>query len=238
VSFRLNVIKRKIGIFTLKISLDELQLTSEFFERATAILKSFRSGTVGISLPLEGIRTIKVTKVFRFFQSVPVWESPPGPDLVKNRTKVTVPEITENYKPNGKSYTSGELKLDAPNTTIKAHAPHPRPTVRLADGGRSTWLQRSSQSAVTHKSGTTRPTVMRPSESLRCLGPTGALRGCTRLMTRASHVDLHIRAMSRVHSSSIFVFSLETHKLEVAQQPWDRTIEIERSLLARQISYI
>jgi hypothetical protein len=33
-------------------------------------------------------------------------------------------------------------------------------------------------------------------------------------------------AMSRVHPTSIFVFSVETHKLEVAPKPWDRNTKI------------
>jgi hypothetical protein len=32
--------------------------------------------------------------------------------------------------------------------------------------------------------------------------------------------------MSRVHSTFISEFSVEKHKLEVAQKPWDRTTEI------------
>jgi hypothetical protein len=34
--------------------------------------------------------------------------------------------------------------------------------------------------------------------------------------------------MSRVHSTFISEFSEETHKLEVAPNPWDRTTETEK----------
>jgi hypothetical protein len=42
----------------------------------------------------------------------------------------------------------------------------------------------------------------------------------------AQHLDLHIGAVRRVHSTSISEFSTERHKLEVAPKPWDSTTEI------------
>jgi hypothetical protein len=45
-------------------------------------------------------------------------------------------------------------------------------------------------------------------------------------MVQALHPDLHIGAVRRVHSTLISEFSVETHKLEVATKPRDKTTEI------------
>jgi hypothetical protein len=45
-------------------------------------------------------------------------------------------------------------------------------------------------------------------------------------MVQALHLDLHIGAMRRVHSTFISEFPIDTHKLEVAPKLWVRTMEI------------
>jgi hypothetical protein len=49
-------------------------------------------------------------------------------------------------------------------------------------------------------------------------------------MAWALHLDLHTGAVRRVHSTFISEFPVETHKLEVAAKPWDRTTEIGKIL--------
>jgi hypothetical protein len=50
-------------------------------------------------------------------------------------------------------------------------------------------------------------------------------------MARDPHPDLHIGAISGVHSTFISEFSVETHKLEVAPKPWDRMTETGKILV-------
>jgi hypothetical protein len=40
-----------------------------------------------------------------------MWGPPPRPDLRKYFRRVTLHQITDNYEPNGKSYTIGKLRL-------------------------------------------------------------------------------------------------------------------------------
>jgi hypothetical protein len=54
-------------------------------------------------------------------RSVPTWGPPPRPDLRKYFRSVTLHQITDNYEPNGKSYTIGELRHYAPTMGITAH---------------------------------------------------------------------------------------------------------------------
>jgi hypothetical protein len=42
-------------------------------------------------------------------------------------------------------------------------------------------------------------------------------------MVRASHLDLYMRAVARVHSTFISKFSMETHKLKVMLTPLGST---------------
>jgi hypothetical protein len=83
-------------------------------------------------------------------------------------------------------------------------------------------------SVVTCQNGTARAMVMRLSECLCCLGPSRGTALVT--MVWASHLELHVEAVRRVHSTFIFEFSLETHKLEVALKPWKQG----SSMLVRQ----
>jgi hypothetical protein len=49
-----------------------------------------------------------------------MWGPPPRPDLRKYFRRVTLHQITDNYEPNGKSYTIGKLRLYAPTIGITA----------------------------------------------------------------------------------------------------------------------
>jgi hypothetical protein len=67
-----------------------------------------------------GIRKNKGTKVF---WSVPAWKLPPPLGLMKYFRGVTLPQITDNYKPNCKTYTIGKLQLYAHTMRVTAHDP-------------------------------------------------------------------------------------------------------------------
>jgi hypothetical protein len=44
-------------------------------------------------------------------------------------------------------------------------------------------------------------------------------------MIWALNLNLHRRAAKRVHSTFVFEFPIQTHKLKVMLQPWDRITE-------------
>jgi hypothetical protein len=165
------------------------------------------------------------------FRCVPAWGHPPRPDLRKYVTGFTLRAIIDNYKPNAKSHAIGGPLLYAPTTRITAHGPPLHSTTCRRDlrlitsqppfsGNTSGWHNQTNGYTAVGES-------MLP-------GPQpGHCVGVRNLWPMVPHLGLHTGAMSRVHSTFISAFSVQTHKLEATPKPWDRTIE-KSSLLMRQ----
>jgi hypothetical protein len=101
-------------------------------------------------------------------------------------------------------------------------------TIYVASGG--LWLITSQllSQVVTRQSYTARPIVMQPPDCLWAI--FGALSGCTWSIVRASHLDLDMGTVRRVHSTFITEFPVRTHKSEVMLNLQDNTMEIGQIL--------
>jgi hypothetical protein len=136
------------------------------------------SGTVGVSLPLGGL---KDERHRRLTVCAGVGTSTTS-RYQEIRQKLLYERSLTITKPNGKSYDNSGPQLYAPTIRTTADATPPptltscrRDEVCMASGS-SGCLHRGRQSAVTPQDGTTRPTATRPLGSLCRLGPN---RGTT-----------------------------------------------------------
>jgi hypothetical protein len=99
------------------------------------------------------------------------------------------------------------------------------PVLACTDTG-DLWLIASQlPSAVTRRSATVRPTVMRPSEYLCHLSPYKCTTWVVRDYGPGSAPGL-AGAMRRVHLAIISEFSVQTYKLEIAPKSWGSPTEI------------